>query len=288
MADFFYEYFIRPVLERSGYNPVNTAAYAIIALACAYGIYRLFGKLKIGFDTRFVLYTIPFMLLGASARVVTDSVDSGVMADAAAKGGLFAPAYSAILASHFYDYGFLTTTPGIYVIVGILTIVSAICSHFFLKKPSWHLAAGLALLLPHLLLVLSLSQYWIFAALVLALAIIPAFLAYKFLLSRSLLPSLAVFAHSLDGAATFVVIDVFSKATGRQYFEQHVLSSLLGGTQLGFFLFFLVKAGFSAGAAHLISQEKGGENEKNYVLLLLIIFGLAPGVRDLLRMLAGT
>ena len=37
----------------------------------------------------------------------------------------------------------------------------------------------------------------------------------------------------------------------------------------------------------LVRREKIDENEKNYLLLLITILGLGPGLRDSLRMLAG-
>lgn len=289
MANLLEQYFLNPILDRTGYNAANTAVYAAIALAAAYAIYRLFGKLKIKIDERFVIYTLPFVLLGSTLRVVTDSIDTGAMASLAspASSSLFSPLYRAILASHIYDYSFLTTTPGIYILVGILTLLCAILAFHFLARPKLYPAIGLALLLPHLLLLLTMSQYWFYFFLALALAAVPTALACKFLFSGSPLATLTVLAHSLDGAATFIVIDVFSAAVGKQYFEQHVVSNLIGSTQLGFFLFFLIKAAFSTAAAYIIVRDKAPSSEKNYIFLLLIIFGLAPGARDVLRMLVG-
>jgi uncharacterized membrane protein len=287
MVDFISEYFLNPVLDRTGYNTINTAAYAIIALACAYLIFKLFERLKIKFDRTFTLYTLPFILLGSTVRVITDSIDTNVMQSLASSPSPLYPLYNLILSSHLYDYSFLTTTPGIYIIVGLLAIASAIISFHLLKRPKLYPLIALALWLPHFLLILLMSQHWLYLALVLALALIPAALAYKFVLQHSLLPSFAVFAHSFDGAATFVVIDIFGPAAGKSYFEQHVVSNLLGSTPLGFFLFFLVKVLFSAAASYLIMRDKASESEKSYILLLLIIFGLAPGIRDALRMLVG-
>jgi uncharacterized membrane protein len=48
-----------------------------------------------------------------------------------------------------------------------------------------------------------------------------------------------------------------------------------------------VKVLFSSAAVWIVETSDDRRDEKNYILLLLIIFGLAPGVRDALRLLAG-
>ena len=40
-------------------------------------------------------------------------------------------------------------------------------------------------------------------------------------------------------------------------------------------------------AVCLISKEKMDEEDKNFVILVLLIMGFAPGIRDILRMTVG-
>jgi uncharacterized membrane protein len=117
------------------------------------------------------------------------------------------------------------------------------------------------------------------------LAIIPWLIARKFIKDDIL--SGIVFAHSLDGAATFFAIDIFSGMSGIQYSEQHVFSNAIGEIGGSFLLFYLIKILISFGAAYIIDKEKMPEDEKYYIALVLIIMGLAPGVRDVLRMMVG-
>jgi len=74
---------------------------------------------------------------------------------------------------------------------------------------------------------------------------------------------------------------------GKQYFEQHVLSNFLGSVANTFFVYYAVKILFATAAVYLIERESETQEEKYFIALLLIIFGLAPGFRDLLRMLVG-
>jgi uncharacterized membrane protein len=96
---------------------------------------------------------------------------------------------------------------------------------------------------------------------------------------------MVVFSHSLDGAASYVAINLFMGGTF--YFEQHVVSGALGSTFGTMFAFYIVKVLFSTLAVWIVETSDDKRDEKNYILLLLIIFGLAPGVRDALRLLAG-
>ncbi|MFA6035410.1 MAG: DUF63 family protein [Candidatus Micrarchaeia archaeon] len=284
MAGFVEDYFLNPVWDRTGYNMVNTLVYAGIALAAAYLIYRLLKREKIAIDARFILSIIPFILFGSTARVITDSVDTGAMALHAGS-----PIADFVLNAHFYDYNYFTVTPGIYVVVGLLTIV-AVFGLNRLKKPELIAPLGIVLWLSQLALLSPVLTYWYFTILALVLAIAATGLGYFALLkmkAQSLPGALVVFAHALDGAATFTIIDIFGPAVGKPYFEQHVLSRAIGFIGDSMLSFFAVKVIFATAAVLIVQREASDEQEKMFILLLLLIFGLAPGARDLLRMLAG-
>jgi uncharacterized membrane protein len=295
--DFITQYFINPIWDRSGYNPVNTIVYAGIALASAYVMYRVLKKEKVKIDQNFILSVLPFILLGSTVRSLVDASDRGaLLANSSALFGLL----GAVFNSHIYDYGYLTVTPGIYVVIGLLTFASVLVANR-LKKPMLAPAFGIALWLFHFILLLPMMQYWAYGLMVLALALGASLAAYVYL-KRAKVRSfavLAVFSHAFDGAATYVTINIWNRfepacaKMGHCYGEQHVLSSGLGdfGNIIfapigGFFLFFLVKVIFSTVAAQLVEQDSKGE-ERDFILLLLIIFGLAPGMRDILTLLMG-
>jgi uncharacterized membrane protein len=60
------------VYSGEGYNPVNTVTYAIILGISLFLILKVMDILKIRLDERFVISTAPFILLGASLRVILD------------------------------------------------------------------------------------------------------------------------------------------------------------------------------------------------------------------------
>lgn len=276
MADFISEYFVNPIFERSGYNLVNTLTYAAIALFALYFIWRFMRGKKYDFSGKEFLFAVgAFVLFGSTCRVVTDLYDSGAA-------GL--PA--------FFEYGYLTVSPGIYIVTAAL-FLSALAIGRLLKNEKFAAYAGLALFLPCLLLLLPHALHYDFAALIIAIAAAGSAVCY-FLLERfarmklALHEKLAIFGQALDGAATFVVIDVFAPIVGKGYFEQHVLSAGIGElTPLGFGLFFLLKITLASLIVYFLSKEKMDGRDKSLVLIVVAIMGFAPGIRDMLRMLLG-
>lgn len=278
MSDFITDFFINPIAERTGYNMVNTLFYAALAIIAVYILWIIFKKSKIRIDNDFFHGVLAFVLFGSAARVVTDAVDAGTMT-------AVSPLHKLILDSGFYQYGFITVTPGIYMVVaGILLLCVAILSHF--KKMQCLKYIGLALFALHFLLLLPFLQYWMHAIPVLLMAAIPFAMAYYCF--RNIQSSLVVGAQALDGAATFYIIDIFSPLTGIQYFEQHVISRAVGEFMDTYLLFYLIKIGIAFAASYFVGKEKLSEDEKLYILLIFVIIGLAPGLRDMLRMMAGT
>ena len=287
---FLNDYFIGPIVEHSGYNLINTLFYAIIAMVAAYMIFRQFKK---QFTKEFILHTVPFVLLGSTVRVITDSIDSGVAQQHAS--ALFGIVGS-VVGSGIYDYGFFTVTPGIYVLVGFLTIFSLILSNT-LKMPKLYPAIGLALWIPHFMILLAMMGEASFALLVLAIsALLLGFshLTLQRYKIKGMASRLAVGAHILDGASSFVAIEVFNRMSpqcaqdGICYFGQHVVERFFGELMVyGTAIYLMVKVLFAMIASVIIEREAETENEKYFIYLLIIIFGLAPGIRNFLRLALG-
>jgi len=296
MSDFFSEYFVKPIIEHSGYNIVNTVIYAIIALIAVYGIYKGLKRAGIKIDQRFIYSVVPFILLGSTIRVVTDSIDTGAMGAYVKNNpsSFVSTIYSFVIGTHIYDYGYLTTSPGIFVVIAVILLLVMFLCHRA-KRMDLLVPIGVALLVPHFLLLIPMFTYILYGlaiALLAALVWVGARFAFERLKVRGI-ASLAVLAHALDGGATFIIIDFFNRmepactALGKCYGEQHVLTTVIGTIFGTYLLYFVVKVLFSFFAAYVVEKEKATDEEKNYVLLLLVILGLAPGMRDLLRVVCG-
>ena len=66
MVEFFQAYFLDPIRFNTGYNIVNTAAYAIIFVALVFATYRLLKLLKIKVDKNFFIAIVPYIALAQS------------------------------------------------------------------------------------------------------------------------------------------------------------------------------------------------------------------------------
>jgi len=276
MENFIYDYFIDPIWRHSGYNIVNTLTYAVIAIIAVYLIYRVL-KNRIKIDKNFVCAILWFVLFGSTLRVVTDSIDSGVMQPVTF-------IHQFVLDSHIYDYGYLTVSPGVYIVTASLLFISMFIL-YSVKRLDLLGYVGIALWIPHLFLILPFMQYWIYIFPILILAGIPAYFAFRHF--KNWIFTGIVGGHALDGAATFFAIDIFPMLTGIQYSEQHVIGRGLAEIAGGYYSFYLVKILIAVLAAHFIMKEKIDIDEKNYIALVLMIIGFAPGIRDILRMMIG-
>ncbi len=273
MENIIYDYFIDPIWSRTGYNVVNTLTYAVIAIVSVYVLHR-FLKGKIAIDENFVKSVLAFVLLGSTMRSVTDSIDNGVFQP-------ISVVHAFILDSGIYDYGYLTVSPGIYLVTAALLLGSMALLHR-LKRMELLGYVGLALWIPHFLLLLPFMEYGVYALPIILLAAIPTYLAY--MKYKDKIYSAIVGGQALDGAATFFIIDYFSGISGVQYFEQHVFSAAIGALGGTYFVFYLLKTAIAFAAIHVLKEEKVDQEDKYYIALILMIMGFAPGIRDILRM----
>ena len=275
MENFIKQYYLDPISYHTGYNLVNTLTYGVIAILGIYIIYRLLKK-KMDFDKNFFLAVFSFILFGATVRVVTYSIDSGVFK-------AVSPIHKLVLESGIYNYGFWTVSPGIYIVTFALFLFSLLLL-IKLGKQELHMYVGFVLWLPHFLLLLSFMKYAIYALPVILLAALPALLAYQYFKNAQF--AAVVAGHAFDGAATFFAIEHFSTITGVQYFEQHVVSGAIGSSS-SYFTFYLIKVVISFAACYLIIKEKMQDNERNFIAAALMVMGFGPGIRDVLRMVIG-
>ncbi len=274
--EFFYEYFVKPQLGLgyATYNPVNTLVYALAALAAAYVIFKALARLRIRVDEQFALAVLPFVVFGALTRVL---VDAGMLPRKVVLAGIE-------LNPVFYPF----VTPGIYMLTFLVLAGAYLFSRARPKDDAKKLVQRIGIALAALSLLPLLLQPAFFKnvlaiAEILLLAALPyvgyEVLGRKGLVKRTFFNSLAVAGQALDGAATFVGVSFLG------YGEQHIVGNLIFalGSPL---LFYFVKAAFGLAVAYVASREEESE-EKNFVLLLIAILGLGPGLRDTVRILGG-
>ena len=270
-SNFLNEYFTNPLRypdRYAPYNVYNTIAFAVIALLAVWIIYKLLNRFGVKTDGKFYWAIIPFVFLGSFVRVL---VDARVL-----------PRSVDLLGWTVYPF----VTPVVYVLVFAVVIAALLLSiklageqwHGLFSKVGWLLSA--VALLP---LIPLFKNFWLFAGIVGITAVVwyvARIAAKKWKLSS--MDRLVVMAQGLDGAATFVGVQFGG------YSEQHVLGNAIFSAFGGPWAFLAIKVLFAFIVVWALRRElKENENQYAYVALLITIFGLAPGTRDALRLLAG-
>ena len=213
--EFFNDYFVRPIIENTGYNAVNTVVYAVIFAAAVFGIYKLLVKLNIKIDKTFYIGIFPFILFGSLLRVVNDT--------------------------GFYRTYFLVS-PMIYILIFAATLIALLLSfgiaRLFMKdygkyyKP-WSVIG----------IILSIYAIWLLfpvglenpeaIGIALGLTAVWGVIIYagyryrskiKWLVWMTKENSFLLGIHMFDASTTFTAIQFYAT---QGYFEQHVLSNVL-------------------------------------------------------------
>ncbi len=252
--EFVKKYYIDSIVYKQGYNVVNTLTWAVILLIASWLIYKYLSK-RLTFDKRFMLYTIPFIFFGSSVRVVEDA-------------GFLQPPVS-----------YIFMTPMIYILVFSLTFPTLLIA-LKLRNLRVYFYVGLILAaIPPIILLtnLKVENFWVLPA-SLALASLLTLPYSK--ISKSDESRLAFFSQMLDGSASFIGLQFLG------YWELHVLPrfliSIFGAwimIPLKFFVFLLILL--------YLDKAEEEENLKGFIKFVIMVLGLAPGIRNSLRMTFG-
>ncbi|MBU0953379.1 MAG: DUF63 family protein [Nanoarchaeota archaeon] len=279
----FQEYFLDPILANGYFNPINTAVYAILLVVAVYIVYRVITKLNIPIDKHFFYAILPFVVWGSSTRVLHDAAFVGVLPSGV---------------QEFYSAPFFPT-PGSYLITFVLAFSVFLLSIGIMKVgkiPYWKPMAAIGSLLVLVNFVITPWRFFEPLWLVLGLLVVsvgifngiarllrqPSVARLHPELPRILTPvnQGILAAHFLDASATFVSLSFFG------YFEQHVVPNILIPF-VGPVAMFLLKIVVVIPVVWVIGKYAENANFRNFLLIVVFILGFAPGMRDLLRLIAG-
>lgn len=281
---FIQEYYIDPIIHDSGYNIFNTLTWAVILGIAVYFLIYSLQKMNIKIDAKSMAATLPFVIAGASLRVVADT-------------GTISPPFSYIL-----------ITPNIYFFVFLVTalcLIATLLLQKFKAVQSFHLpyaALGCLFILVvywTLFSVGTVASWWVpFAVAVVgigsaAIVWIVAKKAGSTLFSDKMNLTILA-AHLMDATSTVIGIEVFG------YVEKHVVPAFLielTGTAfvmypLKLIIFFMVVWMLDTALEKAIEGENDKDKEqmgqiKNAIKFVIIILGLAPGIRNSIRLFFG-
>jgi len=283
ISDFIYKYYIDPIRLGQSYNIVDTLTYAIILVIGVYLLYRWMsqsawlsdGGFTIG--AGFILATLPYIVLGGVLRVVQDT---GMITG---------------------DFQFLLVTPLIYFVLFFFTITMLFLSRtvtrmgFSKNILTFYAGAGIvstavvSLVLlawginhAHVdLFILAIIPLMACTATLLVWACMRYLLGWKYVNDPVYITLL--FGQLLDASATSYGIDLHPSV---RYIEQHVVGSGLIELTNTAFVMFPLKLVVLFPAIYIMEIYRREANPAfwHLVLLAMIVVGLAPGIRDMTRM----
>lgn len=277
IREFIYKYYIDPIIYGQPYNIVDTLTYAVVLIVAIYMIYRWLSRSRIvTLDGRFVLATLPYVVLGGLLRVVEDT---GIITS---------------------EFRYLLITPLIYFALFFLTAAVLMITGYAQKSGRirdyipWYCATGVGacLVATGILVSFGLEQGIIDISVLLiitGLGVVTTLAVYgvmRYLLSWSYasdpLYLALIFGQMLDASATSYGIDLHPLS----YVEVHVVgSSLIAWTGTAFSMFPLKLLVLFPGIYILERyRNEGAPALWHLIVLAMITVGLAPGVRDMVRM----
>jgi len=276
IREFLYKYYIDPIRYGHAYTLVDTLTYALILIAAVYIVYRGLQRYRIAVDTELVLATLPFIVLGGLLRVVEDT---GMIAS---------------------DLRFLLITPLIFFTVFLIAVIALFAGKIaenaglIARYSRVYGGVGIAacLIATAALTWFGLTETRIALdalGIILALASVSSLALWALLVygakwdyASNILYKLLIFGHLLDASATSYGIDIHPI----HYVEQHVVGSTLIEATGTAFSMFLLKIAVLIPAVYILEMYKkeGSPGLWHLILLAMIAVGMAPGIRDMVRM----
>ena len=267
----------------SGYTIFNTVVYTLILVIFILAIIKMFRKIEI--DPISIFYSIiPFIFLGSSTRAL---VDNGI-----------------------YPKTIFLITPGLYILVGMITIFSFLFSIYLFNKKGIDyrytlLFLGILFSIPNIIFFSNVNftaiayviLTWIIVSIIfLAMAFFVLYIKNiivenngeknisntlekikKYKINFSIL-----LAHLFDASTTYVAVEYYN------YYEQHVLPNAINQLFDTYLTLFPMKIIVIVAVLYIIDQYFDDLMIKNLLKLTVFVLGLAPGLRNIFTMAIGT
>jgi len=307
------------VVAKEGYTIVSEIFYAIGLLAAIYALYLFFKKVGITPSKKFFVATMPFILLGSFGRVLEDAsilkpplsyffispliyFQISIYFSLALAFGIFikkekyfawiVATIDALYALFYFFYGNLFKY-AIHPIIFILVSLFSVYIYLLFDEKDYNASLfsfGILFFMPSFLTFLSLPikhlQPVIFVSLFLSIFLtLITYIASKYVKSffHGFINSSIIFAHSLDAFTTWMVVaNPFNLEI--YYGEKHPLPATLLKYGNGV-AYPLLKIAIIFLIIYAINDLKA--SLKNTIKWLMLFLGLAPGLRDFLRVLIG-
>lgn len=277
ITDFIDKYYMDPIKNDTGYNPVNTLTYALLFVAAVWLLHEhFFKKKKIKIDRDFMKSILGWIIFGGSLRVIEDI---GITSS------------------------FLFSTPYIYILVFGISFLTLLPSLSLLKTKkiklirTWGLA-GYTLTALTIIAIIITAKSLNFIGFVMIYAAWLGWLAMFLIIkkyskkAKTFLTNwnlAAIMAHLLDASGTFVSMTYYG------FIEKHVIGNalitylqaneILLINSSGSWAMFALKLAVVPLILFAIDKYSETEEEKRYLKMIIIILGIGIGIRNSLELL---
>lgn len=244
-----------------GYTTLNTVVFGIILGLSVILIIKMFKFIKKD-PKDLVIPLIPFIFFGSSARAL---VDNGI-----------------------YPLTYMLVTPGIYILTGLITILTLLIAVYIERKTKFDYRytlgiVGTAICIPNILNIphidltafLEVVGSWVLVSSVFII------LRNKWSLLQDKFNLSVLMAHIFDASSTFIAVDLYG------YGEQHVLPNALTSLTGTALVMYPLKITIILLALYVIDSYVEDSIIKNMLKLAIFILGLAPGIRNFLSLVIG-
>ena len=267
----------------SGYTIFNTVVYTLILVIFILAIIKMFRKIEI--DPISIFYSIiPFIFLGSSTRAL---VDNGI-----------------------YPKTIFLITPGLYILVGMITIFSFLFNIYLFNKRGIDyrytlLSLGILFSLPNIIFFSNVNFTAIAYVILTWILVSTIFLAMAFFvlyiknnigqnngekkfsntlekIKKYKINFSILLAHLFDASTTYVAVEYYN------YYEQHVLPNAINQLFDTYLTLFPMKIIVIVAVLYIIDQYFDDLMIKNLLKLTVFVLGLAPGLRNILTLAIGT
>jgi len=274
LTEFIQVYYINPIVYDTKYNPVDTVTYAIILGLCLFLVLRLLKKLDVKINERFILAVSPFMFVGSILRVMED-----------------AEIFEAPIR-------YLFISPLIYFLLFFICISALLVSLLLFKRgmvkdyiPLFGVIGVVCMVtsLGVLLLEGDVERVWVPPAVI---GIAVGISSILYLIGRSYnekyLTNTVSFsiltAHLIDASSSYIGIGRLG------YVGKHVVENFLIEFTNSAAVMFPLKLSVLIPTLYILDRYFSEEEDidlKNIVLLTVLMLGIGPGIRNMLRMTLG-
>ena len=238
----------------------KTILLGIVLVVASYIVYRVIDFLKIKVDKHFFYGIFPWLILSMFVRVYEDA--------------------------KLYPNTLFTTTPGIEILFVAIVIPVFFLAKWIEKKKKFVYWKTLAIAgvipiifhLPFIQVVNPKGAGLIFICFAVAVGFIGLI---RHFIKFDLLSMWAISAHMLDASATFVSLTFFG------YYEQHIVPNIFIEMAGGAWIMYALKIAVIVPIIYVINRYADDKNLRNFLLIVITVLGLAPGLRDAFRLLMG-